>query len=260
MKKTIIISLLLHGCLCAAAFLWSATLTGAGGRVPFEPVMTVSLAEEKNSPHNSKSGAPDVKTKKDKVPERKETSTRAFVVKAPVSDIRSVTPIPETAESITDLPAPGDQAPASAPLPEEAWSTETERVLSTRSETVESRTGGEVVRDEKYAETPVVASLPGTEAGSETEAAGRTDETVLAIREAIERVKTYPLMARKRGNEGTVFISFRITPRGIPEDIRVTKSSGYRILDEATLDIVKRAAPFPYLDASLEVPVVFRLK
>jgi TonB family protein len=80
------------------------------------------------------------------------------------------------------------------------------------------------------------------------------------IRNSIERAKTYPLLARKRGTEGTVHMSFRISPQGEPQDFKILKSSGSRILDKATLDIVKRAAPFPYVDSSIEVPVVFRLK
>ncbi len=80
------------------------------------------------------------------------------------------------------------------------------------------------------------------------------------IRNSIERTKTYPLLARKRGTEGTVHISFRISPQGEPQDFKILKSSGSRILDNATLDIVEKAAPFPYVDSPIEVPVVFRLK
>ena len=80
------------------------------------------------------------------------------------------------------------------------------------------------------------------------------------IRDCIEKVKTYPILARKRGIEGTVYISFRINPQGEPQNLKILKSSGSSILDTATLDIVKKAAPFPYVDSPVEVPVVFRLE
>jgi len=80
------------------------------------------------------------------------------------------------------------------------------------------------------------------------------------IGSAIERVKTYPALARKRGIEGTVQVSFRITLTGEPEEIRIMKSSGFRILDRATLRVVKKAAPYPHLDRRVEVPVAYKLR
>ncbi|MEF9438180.1 MAG: energy transducer TonB [Candidatus Mariimomonas ferrooxydans] len=79
------------------------------------------------------------------------------------------------------------------------------------------------------------------------------------IKNSIERAKTYPLPAKKRGIQGTVYVSFRISPQGEPQYLKILKSSGSSILDTATLDIVKKAAPFPYVDIPVEVPVVFRL-
>jgi TonB family protein len=79
------------------------------------------------------------------------------------------------------------------------------------------------------------------------------------IRDAIEKAKIYPVSARRMGMEGTVHISFRISPQGEPQNMRIIKSSGFRILDTATVDIVKKAAPFPGIDAPVEVPVVFKL-
>ena len=83
---------------------------------------------------------------------------------------------------------------------------------------------------------------------------------IAIIRDSIEKAKTYPVLARKMGLDGTVYIGFRISPQGEPQDIRIIKSSGVRILDAATMNIVKKAAPFPRVDASIEVPVVFKLE
>lgn len=85
-------------------------------------------------------------------------------------------------------------------------------------------------------------------------------ETIESIRRSIEKAKIYPVLARKRGIEGTVYISFLIGSKGEPLDVRISKGSGSSILDNATRDIIRRAAPFPYVDSPIEVPVVFRLK
>ena len=88
---------------------------------------------------------------------------------------------------------------------------------------------------------------------------GLSDRIIEIIRNSIEKAKIYPMLARKRGIEGIVYISFRVNSEGKPNDIKILNSSGSHILDNATLDIVKKAAPFPHIDSSVEVPVAFRL-
>jgi TonB family protein len=80
------------------------------------------------------------------------------------------------------------------------------------------------------------------------------------ISKAIEQAKTYPLMARRRGIEGTVYVSFRISPEGDPTHIEILKSSGHNILDTATMDVVRKAAPYPYFESRIEVPIIYKLK
>lgn len=79
------------------------------------------------------------------------------------------------------------------------------------------------------------------------------------IGKAIERNKVYPIVARKRGMEGTVHVSFIIESDGTPNDISILKSSGFGILDRATMKLVRKAAPFPYIANRVEVPVVYKL-
>jgi len=93
-----------------------------------------------------------------------------------------------------------------------------------------------------------------------TARSGLLPGTIELIGNAIERVKTYPVMARRRGMEGTVHVSFSINPKGRPHDIMVMKSSGFNILDKATVKVVKKAAPFPLIESRVEVPVVYRLQ
>jgi protein TonB len=80
------------------------------------------------------------------------------------------------------------------------------------------------------------------------------------IGKAIENAKSYPMVARRRGIEGTVHVSFRINERGRPDEIEIKKSSGHNILDSATVKVVKKAAPYPHLKNRVEVPVAYRLR
>ncbi|UCE70950.1 MAG: energy transducer TonB [Nitrospiraceae bacterium] len=106
-------------------------------------------------------------------------------------------------------------------------------------------------------ETPAAESR-GVMNGSAS--AGLSPGIIQLIGNAIERVKTYPVLARKRGLEGTVYVSFRINESGKPDDIEIKKSSGFSILDRATVKVVKKAAPYPLIASRIEVPVAYRLE
>ena len=80
------------------------------------------------------------------------------------------------------------------------------------------------------------------------------------LRSSLERAKTYPRLARERGIEGTVLVRFRASPSGNIELVDIVKSSGARILDDATISTIYRAAPVPYVDGWVEVPMVYRLE
>ncbi|PIQ94684.1 MAG: hypothetical protein COV68_03275 [Nitrospirae bacterium CG11_big_fil_rev_8_21_14_0_20_41_14] len=88
---------------------------------------------------------------------------------------------------------------------------------------------------------------------------GNTKNPYDLIRAAIEKVKTYPSLARKKRIEGTVITGFTINSKGYPQDIKVEKSSGYKILDSAAIKIVMKAAPFPKVNSEILVPITFKL-
>lgn len=95
---------------------------------------------------------------------------------------------------------------------------------------------------------------------AKTQSKGKNSENAVAIRKAIEKALVYPLLAKKRGLEGTALTEFKVNAKGYPEDIRVIESSGYNILDSAAKESLIRAAPFSVGKGRYEIPITFRLK
>ncbi len=80
----------------------------------------------------------------------------------------------------------------------------------------------------------------------------------------LRREKRYPREARREHLEGTVRVSFTISRNGSVSGLRITRSSGHSVLDQAALDMVRRAAPMPKFPSdigvarmTLQVPVRF---
>ena len=81
------------------------------------------------------------------------------------------------------------------------------------------------------------------------------------------RHKQYPMLAQRRGLEGRGSVRVRIDRGGRVLDRAVEASTGEKMLDEAALDMVRRASPFPavpseYSGGSFEfvAPIEFRLR
>ncbi len=81
-----------------------------------------------------------------------------------------------------------------------------------------------------------------------------------ALAAAIERTKSYPRIARERGIEGEVRLRFRLAPSGSVEKIEILQSSGYEVLDKASIGAVYRAEPLPYVNGWVEMPMRYVLK
>ena len=82
------------------------------------------------------------------------------------------------------------------------------------------------------------------------------------IKEIINKNLQYPTVARRMGWQGVVQITFVVLENGFAERVRITKSSGHDMLDQAVVKAVQRVQPFPRppARAELTVPVVFRLE
>jgi protein TonB len=83
----------------------------------------------------------------------------------------------------------------------------------------------------------------------------------------MDRHKQYPMLAQRRGLEGTGSVRVRIGRDGRVLDRAVMVSTGEQMLDQAALDMVRRANPFPavpseYSGETFEfvAPIQYRLR
>ena len=106
---------------------------------------------------------------------------------------------------------------------------------------------------------PVLAST-GMGNGADPEFGLRDPEQWSLIVSAIERTKSYPRLARERGTEGVVRLRFRLSHEGSVEKIEIIESSGSAILDSASIRAVYLAAPMPYVQGWIELPIAYVLR
>jgi protein TonB len=107
---------------------------------------------------------------------------------------------------------------------------------------------------------------PGPSQETVVAAAQAQTSYVALIGAALQRHREYPRAARARGEEGRVTMVLVIAPNGTLVDVRVQKGSGFTSLDDAAVQMARRAAPFPPLPGTLGstpatfvVPVAFAL-
>lgn len=120
---------------------------------------------------------------------------------------------------------------------------------------------------------PEPASTAGSANGTD-DGEGREDQVdhdILAayghgLRETAAQLGSYPPLAQKRGWQGRVKVLVRYARSGEAYQISVKNSSGRQILDEAALEMVRKACAIAVLPAaltekafSLVVPVDFKL-
>lgn len=132
-------------------------------------------------------------------------------------------------------------------------------------------------REEKYVESDHMicdkkdmASVGSTEYENSKEGIAASEDAYLRfqdlVRRRIEDAKRYPHWARRQGFEGMAKVQFAIPVDGQAHSIKIVTSSGYDILDQAAIETVKKASPFPSPRmikrdmVEIEVPIVFQLR
>ncbi|MGE4267298.1 MAG: TonB family protein [Deferribacterales bacterium] len=79
----------------------------------------------------------------------------------------------------------------------------------------------------------------------------------------LEKNKTYPMMARRRGMEGIVKMKLVISPSGALLNSEIVSSSGYDILDSEAMKLVRSVFPIKHnadKQISVVVPVMYKLQ
>jgi len=88
-----------------------------------------------------------------------------------------------------------------------------------------------------------------------------------ALANALAKYQQYPKIAQARGYQGDVLVEVQLDSNGNVTSSKISKPSGYELLDNQALEMVKKASPLPPPPYALRgrsfnvlVPVSFHLK
>jgi len=118
---------------------------------------------------------------------------------------------------------------------------------------------GAILKLDSSSDSGVVDGMGQAQPGGDGGLIAVREARIGEIRMAIQSAVVYPLIARRRGLEGTVLASFIVDEKGIPHDVQVLQSSGYSIFDREVVRVIHAASPYPTVDVAVEVPVTFLL-
>ncbi len=105
------------------------------------------------------------------------------------------------------------------------------------------------------------SSSPGKGVSGEAMKQSYLKEHFAYIRRLVQQKLSYPKMARKRGWEGKVIVSFVVCIDGHARDITIRESSGIEVLDKNATVAVRDASPFPRppIEAQMIIPISYTL-
>ncbi len=89
------------------------------------------------------------------------------------------------------------------------------------------------------------------------------DDHLATIREVLVKYRKFPSQAVRLRQEGSVRISFRLKHDGEVDDIRIVDGSGFPILDEDAIALIRKTAeyfPKPPKPVRITVPLNYTLK
>jgi periplasmic protein TonB len=100
--------------------------------------------------------------------------------------------------------------------------------------------------------TGVGTGAAGAGRGAFGSGKGPGDDYLDRLRRHLAKYKHYPPEAVKRKEEGTVLLSFILARDGTVLEAAVERSSGFPLIDQAALDMLRNASPVPPLPASFD--------
>lgn len=177
----------------------------------------------------------------------------------PAADIRSEAP-PVTGARLARPAARGNDEARMASIP--GIAVESEGAQSSTPESGAAREAPALPAVALAREASVAARVENRgAAGTQTSAIETAAADYLVAPEP-----EYPPRAREEGQEGLVILRVRVSRLGMPAEIRVATSSGYRLLDRAAEQAVARWSFRPArrgddaVEAWMVVPIRFRLQ
>lgn len=237
-------SVLFHGLAVASAVVFVADLHLAPQPEPFQwdvSVVEKSSHAEAVPPAQSKPApSPPVRQPVEPQPVAQTVQTVQTVQRVVHQEVRTVTPV------VQQVPQPQQAAESSA---------------QNSAQPTESSTS--------VAEHPVISSaVQATELPVRTSPAPRRDYGWLGelLRQRIEELKRYPQMARVNNWQGKVVLKFVVKEDGTVENLEVVQSSGHAALDEAAMEVLRRASPLSLKHdlgkpkVSFQIPISYTLR
>jgi TonB family protein len=248
-KNNIVASVMFHALMFAAAF-----ITGSSSELRKTRMVAVSLVEEWGNTSVEKQAAVHGQLPLRKTRGREVTSAphvkRDFTPVAPESNDPTI-PASESVGMQSLFSEANDIGQNDSPVHTTG--------LPTAGGAGSSAASGTVVTSQSNSLGGTYGTPAAGGVGQQPGSAGNASLRQI-IRAALQANLVYPYIARKKQMEGSVMVSFRINRSGNPEAIRIMKGSGYSILDSAARETVVKASPFPAVNNTVEVPIIFTLK
>jgi protein TonB len=179
-----------------------------------------------------------------------------------------VKPVPEPQRLASTSAAPQAPAPRELPVPAPA-----PPLLLPPAQTANAvpaasfAAAAAPLPQESEAPPPPLAPLQAAARTRSVPDAGNLDQYRLALIGAARKYKRYPALAVENGWSGKVEVRLVIGADGMVESALVRNSSGYDILDNQALDMIRKAKPLtpipPALrgrEFSVDIPVIFDLQ
>ncbi len=222
--KVLAISLAAHLVVLAGLALLLRSLPSAP---PSEQASVIPVDLVAHAPSGSSSAVPA---------DRPQTSELAPVVPdaPPPRPTPEPKPVPEPAPALVREPVP--TPPVAAP-PQPAPVIQD---VAPQQPSASASTGQGTAREATGADSATAATRRAAQASY---------RDILSAR--LERAKIYPRTAMRRRIEGIVVVKMVLAANGSLRSVQIFDTSGYAVLDDAALALVRRVAPFPPPPASL---------
>lgn len=186
---------------------------------------------------------------------------------APAAKPQQAAVVPPLQEAPKQLPVTPRAAPVPKKTEEKQASTQARRQVQGLSAAKNTPSTPAILPRASHNATPSLPvtgtegkSVPPVEARPVIETPPRHDVAYLQ-----NPAPDYPVLSRRRREEGTVYLQVWVSESGNPDKIQIARSSGFTRLDEAARQTVMQWRFVPArrgnneIDAEVTVPIVFRL-